>query len=236
MGIRDNIERGIEQLKRFLDGAPLVDSVKEHADMQERSRQRAAELDAEIVNDTRARMGRIALVTNFVRGGDSITGRHREIADTAVGTLGEVLSDDLKAVVLDVFIGGNKAQRIGDFVSSRTLLSAALMSKWSSGIQIAETEGVHGCFTGGFNLEPAVLLDRADEVTEQATELNDLQREDVGYVAIGSVLELRGLGVPIEADILRGAHGAVYEDAKDGQILVPSEENPLRWVMHKPLR
>lgn len=225
MGIRDNLRRGIERTKEFLDAPSLGDSMQEYADMQKRSRQREIELDAEIADDTRVRMGRIALVTNFVRGNDSITARHRGIADTAADRLGEVLSADLKAVVLDVFIGGDKAQRIGDFVSTRMLLSAALSKR--NNVQIAEMEGVHGRFTEGFNLEPAVLLCRVDEVTEQVAELNGLQREDVGYVAIGSALE---------ADTLRGTQREIRENVKDGQILVPSEENPLRWIVHEPLQ
>jgi hypothetical protein len=164
--------------------------------------------------------GRIALVTNF--NGESIPiGAAREKSKQAAAkVLDGALSDDVSLIVVESLVNTGKEYRLTEFDQSRDMLAGDI--EIMSGIPTDTSSYLHKIST----LRPVTILDRAE--THQ-TEHSDKQ---IAYVGLVSTLELNGVGVPIEYAPFLGAYGEAYDSVKFGKVLVPSAEDPTRWVQN----
>lgn len=157
--------------------------------------------------------GRIALVTNFSRNYDAA-----QIGQKAVTTLtGNAINpDSVDMFVVEPLIHPRYQSRLHEFNASADVIAENLRLETDKPV-------VRFQHVTPVGLTESTLLDRAEHADRA------YPKYLVGYIGVGSTLELNGVGVPVEFGFL-GACGEVYAAHVNGKVLVPGTENPETWA------
>jgi len=117
------LETELEQIKkeRLLEIAEKIKQAKELGDLSENAEYHAAKEEQAIVN------GRIAHISQLLRGGEIIDPAHKKTGEVSIGSLVRVKNEQEEKTF--TIVGSNEADPLQGLISNESPIGAALLGK-----------------------------------------------------------------------------------------------------------